>query len=144
MARQTRPPKGLFAERLDRLFRTVHPKDRGPYTPAEVADAINAAAGERVVSATYLWLLRTGDRDNPTLRHLTAIAKFFGVPPVYFLPATDAEDELPSDVVAALTDDKVRDLTLRAAGLSDRSLKAIADMVDSARTVEGLPASAGT
>jgi transcriptional regulator with XRE-family HTH domain len=139
MARQTRPPKGLFAQRLDQLFRTVHPKDRGPYTPAEVADAINAAAGERVVSATYLWLLRTGERGNPTLRHLTAIAKFFGVPPVYFLPDAEAQAELPGEVLAALTDDKVRDLALRAAGLSDRSLKAITDMVDSARTVEGLP-----
>jgi transcriptional regulator with XRE-family HTH domain len=145
MARQTRPPKGLFAERLDQLFRTVHPKDRGPYTPAEVADAINAAAGERVVSATYLWLLRTGERGNPTLRHLTAIAKFFGVPPVYFLPDTEAHlTALPGEVLAALTDDKIRDLTLRAAGLSDRSLKAIADMVDSARTVEGLPSAPGT
>ena len=48
MPRQTRPPKGLFAERLDRLFQTVHPKNRGPYTPAEVADAINETAGERV------------------------------------------------------------------------------------------------
>lgn len=45
-------------------------------------------------------------------------------------------------MLAALTDDKVRDLALRAAGLSDRSLRAIADMVDSARAVEGLPASA--
>jgi transcriptional regulator with XRE-family HTH domain len=147
MPRQTRPPKGLFAQRLDNLFRTVHPKDRGPYTPAEVADAINAAAGERVVSATYLWLLRTGERSNPTLRHLTAIAKFFGVPPVYFLPGTDIgadQTALPSEVLAALTDDKVRHLALRAAGLSDRSLKAIADMVDSARTVEGLPSAPGT
>jgi transcriptional regulator with XRE-family HTH domain len=147
MPRQTRPPKGLFAQRLDNLFRTVHPKDRGPYTPAEVADAINAAAGERVVSATYLWLLRTGERSNPTLRHLTAIAKFFGVPPVYFLPGTDTgadQTALPSEVLAALTDDKVRHLALRAAGLSDRSLKAIADMVDSARTVEGLPSAPGT
>jgi transcriptional regulator with XRE-family HTH domain len=143
--RQTRPPKGLFAQRLDHLFRTVHPKDRGPYTPAEVADAINTAAGDRVVSATYLWLLRTGQRDNPTLRHLLALAKFFGVPPVYFLPDDTAEEkELPSEVVAALTDDKVRDLALRAAGLSDRSLRAIADMVDSARAVEGLSSAVAT
>jgi transcriptional regulator with XRE-family HTH domain len=145
MPRQTRPPRGLLAQRLDQLFRTVHPKDRGPYTPAEVADAINTAAGERVVSATYLWLLRTGERNNPTLRHLTAIAKFFGVPPVYFLPDTEADQAaLPGEVLAALTDDKVRNLTLRAAGLSDRSLQAIADMVDSARAVEGLPSAPGT
>ena len=142
MPRQTRPPQGLLAQRLDHLFRTVHPKDRGPYTPAEVAGAINTAAGERVVSGTYLWLLRPGQRDNPTLRHLTAIARFFGVAPAYFLPDTGATEELSPDVVAALTDDKVRDLALRAAGLSDRSLRAIADMVDSARAVEGLPAAA--
>jgi transcriptional regulator with XRE-family HTH domain len=140
MPRQTRPPEGHFAERLDHLFRTVHPKDRGPYTPAEVADAINAEAGERVVSGTYLWLLRTGQRDNPTMKHLVAIARFFGVPPTYFFPDDVVQqDAVPAEVVAALSDDKVREMALRAAGLSDRSLKAITDMINSARTVEGLP-----
>ena len=139
MVRKTRMPQGVLAERLDHLFRTLHPADRGPYTPAEVADAINAAAGDRVVSATYLWLLRTGQRDNPTIRHLTAIARFFGVPATYFLPDAERHDEIPADVLAALTSDRIRDLALRAAGLSERSLKAIADMIDSARTVEGLP-----
>jgi hypothetical protein len=54
MPRQTRPAEGIFAERLDLLLRTIDPKDRGPYTPAETADAINKAAGEKVVSGTYL------------------------------------------------------------------------------------------
>lgn len=145
MPRQTRPPEGHFAERLDRLFRTVHPKDRGPYTPAEAAGAINAGAGERVVSGTYLWLLRTGQRDNPTMKHLIAIARFFGVPPAYFFPDDVArQDAVPAEVVAALSDDKVREMALRAAGLSDRSLKAITDMINSARAVEGLPDDAGT
>ena len=139
MPRQTRPPNGLFAERLDRLFRTVHPKDRGPYTPAEVADAINEAAGGKVVSGTYLWLLRTGERDNPTMKHLISIARFFGVPPTYFFPDDAMQrDALPAEVTAALSDDKVREVALRAAGLSDRSLNAITDMIDSARAVEGL------
>ena len=140
MPRQTRPPEGHFAERLDHLFRTVHPKDRGPYTPADVAEAINTEAGERVVSGTYLWLLRTGQRDNPTVKHLIAIARFFGVPPTYFFPDDTAEqDAVPAEVVAALRDDKVRDMALRAAGLSDRSLTAITDMINSARALEGLP-----
>jgi len=140
MPRQTRLPEGHFAERLDHLFRTVHPKDRGPYTPAEVAEAINGEAGERVVSGTYLWLLRTGQRDNPTMKHLIAIARFFGVPPTYFFPDdTAGQDAVPADVVAALSDDKVRDMALRAAGLSDRSLTAITDMINSARALEGLP-----
>ena len=145
MPRQTRPPEGLFAERLDRLFRTVHPKDRGPYTPAEAADAINHAAGDKVVSGTYLWLLRTGQRDNPTMKHLIAIARFFAVPPTYFFPDDSLEENaIPADLAAALGDAQVREMALRAAGLSDRSLKAITDMIDSARSVEGLPGGGGT
>lgn len=140
MTRQTRPPQGLFAQRLDHLFRTVHPKDCGPYTPAEVADAINSAAGERMVSGTYLWLLRTGQRDNPTMKHLIAIARFFAVPPTYFFPDDSLGDNaVPAELTAVLGDAQVREMALRAVGLSDRSLKAITDMIDSARSVEGLP-----
>jgi transcriptional regulator with XRE-family HTH domain len=114
MPRQTRPPEGLFAERLDHLFRTVHPKDRGPYTPAEAADAINEAAGERAVSGTYLWLLRTGQRDNPTMKHLIAISRFFGVPPTYFFPDDAMQaDAVPAELAVALSDDKVREMALR-------------------------------
>jgi hypothetical protein len=34
--------------------------------------------------ATYLRQLRKGLRDNPTKRHLEALADFFGVAPIYF------------------------------------------------------------
>jgi transcriptional regulator with XRE-family HTH domain len=138
--RQTRPPQGLFAERLDHLFRSVHPKDRGPYTTAEAADAINAATGEKMISGTYLWLLRTGQRDNPTMKHLIAIARLFSVPPTYFFPDDALEENaVPAELAAALGDAQVREMTLRAVGLSDRSLKAITDMINNARSVEGLP-----
>jgi transcriptional regulator with XRE-family HTH domain len=124
----------LIASRLDHLFRTVHPKDRGPYTPAEVAAAVNEAAGENVISAVYVWQLRTGRRANPTYRHLIALAQFFAVPPTYFFPDTSPE-VVPPEVLLALRDDRVRDIVLRAAGLSDRSLKAISDLIDSARAL---------
>jgi transcriptional regulator with XRE-family HTH domain len=131
--------EGLLADRLDGLFRTVHPKDRGPYTPAEVAEAVNRAAGERVISSTYVWQLRTGRRDNPTQKHLSALAAFFGVSPLYFFEETEADrGAVPPELVAALKDDDVRDMALRAAGLSERSLRAIRDMIESARAVEGL------
>ena len=71
--------------------RTVHPKDRGPYTPAEVAEAVNQAASERVISSTYVWQLRTGRRDNPTQKHLSALAAFFGVSPMYFFKESEAD-----------------------------------------------------
>ena len=99
---------GLLADRLDYLFRTVHPKDRGPYTPAEVAEAINETAGERVISSTYVWQLRTGRRDNPTQRHLSALAAFFGVSPMYFFQQTEADrDTVPPELIAALRNDEV-------------------------------------
>ena len=77
MAEDPAPQGGLLASRLDRLFRTVHPADRGPYTPAEVAAAINAAAGENIISATYVWQMRTGRRDNPTYKHVIALSRCY-------------------------------------------------------------------
>lgn len=89
----------------------------------EAAEAINEAAGERVVSGTCLWLLRTGQRDNPTMKHLIAIARFFGVPLAYFFPDDAMEhDAVPAELTAALSDDKVREMALLEVpvGLLDR------------------------
>lgn len=128
---------GLIASRLDHLLRTVHPAGRGPYTPAEVAEAINEAAGGNVISGTYVWQLRTGRRDNPTYKHLIALSRFFGVSPTYFFEeAETGRGSLPAEVTLALRDDALRDMTLKAVGLSERSLKAISDMIDSARAME--------
>jgi transcriptional regulator with XRE-family HTH domain len=139
MPKKAAPRAGLLSDRLDHLFRTVHLKDRGPYTHAEVAEAINQAAGDDVISATYVWQLRTGRRDNPTKKHLSALAAFFGVSPMYFFDEAEAgRDAVPAELVTALKDDAVREMALRAAGLSDRSLKAISEMIESARAVEGM------
>jgi hypothetical protein len=53
-------PGKFLATRLDHLFRTIHPGRGKPFTPADVAQAINEAAGEQVTSGTYVWQLRTG------------------------------------------------------------------------------------
>lgn len=129
-----------IAARLEHLFKVVHPADRGPYSNAEVAERINADAGEQVLSATYLWQLKTGKRTDPTRSRLTAIAKFFGVSPMYFYEDEAAErtnEQLK--VLSALRDEGVRQLVLRADGLSPRGLAGIAQMIEAARTVEGLP-----
>jgi hypothetical protein len=56
---------------------------------------------------------------------------------VYFFDESEADrGAIPADVAMVLQDDAVRDLALRAAGLSERSLKAISDMVDSARSLQ--------
>jgi transcriptional regulator with XRE-family HTH domain len=129
----------LLAARLDRLFRETHPAGRGPYTPAGAAAAINAAAGENVISATYIWQLRTGRRGNPTYRHLIGLARLFGVSPAYFFPDDETRrGELPAEAARVLQDPDVRDVAMRAAGLSGHTLRAIGAVIESARAIEGL------
>ena len=136
---ETTPPRKTLAEKLDRLFRTVQPRNRGEYSFEEAAEAIRAQGGP-TISATYLWQLRKGIRDNPTKKHLEALADFFGVSPAYFFDdaaATRIEAEL--DLLMALRDTPVRQLALRATGLSPESLRAINEMIERVRQLEGLP-----
>jgi transcriptional regulator with XRE-family HTH domain len=128
-----------LAEKVDRLFRTIHPKDRGEYSFEEVAEGIRARGGP-TVSATYLWQLRKGLRDNPTKKHLEALADFFGVSPSYFFDEEAAKRiDAELDMLAALRDSPVRQIALRAVGLSAESLATIADMVERVRQLEGIP-----
>ncbi|KJS59711.1 helix-turn-helix domain-containing protein [Streptomyces rubellomurinus] len=131
---------GSIASRLEHLFATVHPADRGPYTNPEVAQAINETAGHQVLGATYLWQLRKGKRTDPTHSRLTAIADFFGVSPLYFYEEETAKrtDE-QLRLASALRSPSIRQMVLDMDGLSERSMAAIATMIQSARTMEGLP-----
>ncbi|MFI7588141.1 helix-turn-helix domain-containing protein [Spongisporangium articulatum] len=127
-----------LADRLETLFRTVHPAGRGEYTNKEVADAI-AADGGATISVTYLWQLRNGQRDNPTMHHLEAIAKFFGVPPSYFFDdeaAARLDEQL--GVLTALRDANVRGVALRTFGLSPAGVEAVTAMIEQVRRLEGL------
>jgi transcriptional regulator with XRE-family HTH domain len=133
-----RNPSSL-AYKLNRLFETVHPASRGEYSPEEVAKAINER-GEGSISPAYIYMLRKGQRDNPTKRHLELLAAFFDVTPAYFFDDTAAERiERQLDLLAAFRDGEVRRLAARASGLSPRSLDGILQMVDAARAIEGLP-----
>ena len=61
------------------------------------------------------------------------------MPPTYcFHDDAMQEDAVDSELGAALSEDKVREMALRAAGLSDRAPKAITHMTNSARDVKGL------
>src|SRR6266536_1249061 len=120
-----------LADKLDQLFRTVHPRGRGEYSYGEVAKAIEERGGP-TVSATYIWQLRKGRRDNPTKRHLEALADFFD----------DAEAERIADQLALLTalrDAGARQIAARAAGLSEGSIQSLREMTDRLRELEGLP-----
>ena len=126
------PTPRTIAEKLNHLFATVHPLGRGEYTLGEVVTGIRDRGGpdRQTVSIGYLWQLRKGERTNPTIRHLEAIAGFFGVSAAYFL----------DEAVARRVDEQLESLALLRdqQGLSPRSLEAIGQIIENAREVEGL------
>ncbi|WP_314175804.1 XRE family transcriptional regulator [Streptomyces winkii] len=131
--------RGALATKLDHLFSAVRPADGDEFTYDEVAEAIKAQGGP-TISSTYLWQLRKGLRDNPTKRHLEALATFFGIPAAYFFDDAQAERiDAELALLSALREAPVRHIALRARGLSPKSLEAISDMVDRVRELEGLP-----
>ena len=133
------PRPTALSQKLDFLFRSVHPSERGEYAFEEVAEAVRAGGGP-TISATYIWQLRKGIRDNPTKKHLEALATFFGVPPAYFFDdAATKRIDAELALLVALRDSHVRQLALRASGLSPDSLKTIASMIERVRELEGLP-----
>ncbi|WP_328919791.1 XRE family transcriptional regulator [Streptomyces sp. NBC_00208] len=135
-------PKGLM-DRLNRLFDTVHPLDRGPFSNAEVAELMEKR-GLGKLSAQYLWLLRTGQRDNPTKRHLEALAGFFGVDPGYWFDDAVAEKTVQElELLALLRDAKIKNVLLRLSDVSADGKDAVLGIVESVRKSEGLPPSTG-
>jgi transcriptional regulator with XRE-family HTH domain len=119
-----------LAAKIDKLFQVVRKPSREQYSHDEVAKACREATGESF-STTYLWQLRTGRRDNPTKRHLEALAQFFEVSPAYFFDdeqSAKIAEEL--ELLGALRDAGVRNVALRAVTLSPAGLDTISDMID--------------
>lgn len=132
-----------LAERIDRLFRT-HRSPRGrEYSYREVAAAIRQRADGRegeTISAAYIWGLRTGAKDNPTMRHLQALARFFQVSPAYFFEEELTEfPEAEVRLLAASRKETLRRLAVTLLGLSDESLNAVLNLAYRLRHLEGLP-----
>lgn len=129
-----------LAEKLDRLFKAVRPDGRREYTYDEVVEGIERQ-GSPSLARSYLWALRTGAKDNPRKKHIEALARFFNVPVTYFFDdaeATQLYERLA--LLPAHEDNEVQRIALRAADLSPDSLRAIAQIVEQARKIEGLRA----
>jgi DNA-directed RNA polymerase specialized sigma24 family protein len=110
-----------LAAKINRLFETIHPPDRGPWSNHEVERGLAARAAADgdglTISANYLRLLRNGQRDNPTLRNVQAMAKFFQVDPGYFLRDDHESEQLYADLqlLGAIRDhEQVKSIALRA------------------------------
>jgi transcriptional regulator with XRE-family HTH domain len=127
-----------LAQKLDHLFRTVHPKNRGPFSYEEVASGIERSGGP-TISASYIWSLRTGKKDNPTMKHLEALAGFFGVAPAYFFNDESSKRIAAQlELIETMRDNDVVEVATRASGLSVETLKTIKGFIERARQLEGL------
>ena len=129
-----------FAAKLNRLFADVPKPGQGEYSPEDVARGIVARGGN--ISPAYIYMLRKGQRDNPTKKHLEALADFFHVPVAYFFDeGLDRSWDKQLALAAAVKDDAVRLVAQRAAGLSPAALDAVLRIVEVARAIERLPES---
>lgn len=124
-----------LADRINRLFETVRPRDSGgrQYSNEHVAAEIGRTNGVQI-SQSYIWQLRKGKKDNPTLRHLQALADFFGVPITYFFD--DSPPATPSPPPAPGSTEVLTRLATRAAALSPERLQQVMDLLDVAYQLE--------
>ncbi|MFD7663872.1 hypothetical protein [Streptomyces sp. NPDC059788] len=133
-----RPLVRKFDQRLNELIAALHPDERKRPGYARLAKEIREATGG-TISGTYLWELATGKKRNVTLEQLDVLAEYFGVPPEYFLSEEVAERVSSQlKLATALRDARVRNLALRADGLSPATLDALLVMVNEARKVQNL------
>ncbi|WP_269857194.1 hypothetical protein [Streptomyces sp. RPT161] len=133
-----RPLLRKFDQRLNELIAALYPDERKRPGYARLAAEIRQTTGG-AISGTYLWELATGKKRNVTLEQLDVLAEFFGVPPEYFLnEEVAARVNSQLKLATALRDARVRNLALRADGLSMESLDALLAMVNEARKLQRL------
>lgn len=126
-----------LADKINQAFVALLREDKKPWSNREVAQWLqtHSKAGEPTISENYLAMLRSGDRDNPTVSHLRALARFFGLPASYFLDDDEDAAAMHADLrtVAAMRDAQVRQIALRAMDLDPSMRNWLHD------TVTGLP-----
>lgn len=137
----TQPDSGerTFADRLTRLIDARRMPDGAPWTSSSLARALTAQGVPTTHS--YVSQLRSGQRDNPTMALVKAIAGVFEVPPAYFFDdqlSAQLEEEL--ELASALHASGIRGVALRAVGLDPASLQMTRLMLDEVRRLQGLPA----
>lgn len=109
-----------MADKLNYLF-AHHTARNGQESSNEQVAAAICALGEAAISQSYIWQLRKSKKDNPTYKHLQALAGFFGVPVSYFF-----DDEVTDRVNQQLQQLRAEQARLTAlAGRDDVQLMAM-------------------
>ncbi|MEH1015056.1 helix-turn-helix domain-containing protein [Micromonospora sp. CPCC 206060] len=137
-ADEHRPTSGsTLSERLNRVFDRIRKADGSRFSLREVADAVTAA-GEPI-SFAYIGQLRNGEKDNPSLKHLRGLARFFGVPVEYFTSDTLADEvDRELDLAAALRQVRARTIALRQSVVpeAEQAIDALTELLATIRELE--------
>lgn len=126
--------RNTISQKIDHLFKTVRREDRREHTYDDVERGT-----EGRVSRSYVWKLRHGRNNNPSLDVIEALAQFFRVEPAYFFDQPEDPDHaLALAEVAALLQDPVAQAVARhARGLSDASTETVLNLIDNLHVLEG-------
>jgi transcriptional regulator with XRE-family HTH domain len=122
------------AGRLEHLFEVVrNPKTGEPYTNAEVARMTLGDLSEEDVER-----IRTGAIGDPTVGQVAALASVFGVEPSYLLDRGEPS-LLDEELVQALRDEDVRDITRESSRLPDGERRLVLGIVQQFRDQKAGP-----
>jgi len=126
------------SEKIDYLFSSVRRADGREHT----YDDIESGTKGRV-SRSYVWKLRHGRNNNPSLDVIEALAEFFNVPPSYFFgPSLERDEEAgeAAEVAALVADPAARSVAESARGLSISSLTIVRNLIEDLQLIDrGLP-----
>ncbi|NAE18313.1 XRE family transcriptional regulator [Enterococcus hirae] len=131
-------PARTFTEKLNVCFSTMHPGSDKPFTVQQVASAVQELGVS--LSESYLFALRTGRRDNPTLRQMQALAAVFEVPTAYFVGSDEESERIDVQlgVIRAVRDQEVADVAMRASSLTPVGLRALMGVLKQLEQTPGL------
>jgi transcriptional regulator with XRE-family HTH domain len=130
---QAEESRGLSG-RLEHLFEVVrNPKTGEPYTNAEVARMTLGDLSDEDVEK-----IRTGDVSDPAVSQVAALAGVFGVEPSYLLDRGEPS-LLDEELVQALRDEDVRDITRESSRLPDGERRLVLGIVRQFRDQKAAP-----
>ncbi|HVK19996.1 MAG TPA: helix-turn-helix domain-containing protein [Actinokineospora sp.] len=132
-----------FSAKLNDLFAKKRHANGAEFSNEHVA----AEIGEQgvTISQSYIWQLRKSKKDNPTLKHLQALADFFEVPVAYFfddevadvvnqqLDGIRSDEERLNEMVGG---DDILVMAMRAGELSEQGRKQVIDLVNMVHRLE--------
>lgn len=125
------PRTPRFTEKLNRLFDAIKRPDGDRYTVEDVVTWVRVnRPEEQWISSSYVYLLRSGRRSNPTFEHVEALSAFFKVPGGYFFDDKVAEDfDGQLELLSALRDSTVRYIAMRSSELTPGARTSIASLL---------------